>query len=77
MSGGLTLSVAEAAAQLDVTEAWLSREASAGRIPSLKIGRSRRFTEAGLAEYLEKARYVAADPLTQTPASRARRRRAT
>lgn len=70
------MDVATFAARIDKTPDWVTREASAGRIPSRKIGRARRFTEQDLADYLESTRYVAADPLTQTRASRARRRRA-
>jgi excisionase family DNA binding protein len=72
---GLTFTLPEAAAELGVSEDWLKREASAGRVPSRKIGRSRRFTQQDLDDYLESVRFVAADPLAQSTASRARRRR--
>jgi excisionase family DNA binding protein len=73
---GPTLVVAEAAAYLRVSEDWLRREASAGRVPSHKIGRSRRFIQKELDDYIAACTYRAADALAQSPASRQRRRRA-
>lgn len=70
----LTLTVTQAAEQLDVTEQWLRKEAAAGRIPSRKVGRSRRFTEADLTDYLERVRQ-GGDPWQQSAQSRSRRRR--
>jgi excisionase family DNA binding protein len=72
---GPTMTVPEAATYLRVTQDWLRRKASSGEVPSLKIGRSRRFTQTDLDAYIEAQHVVAADPLAQTPASRVRRRR--
>lgn len=72
---GPTMGVPEAALYLDVTQDWLRRKASSGEVPSLKIGRSRRFLQADLDAYIDAQHVVAADPLAQSPASRVRRRR--
>jgi len=72
----LTFGVAVAARKLDVSEQWLRVNAANGNVPSLKIGRYRRFTDALIAEYLERCRQDTAAPFAQSAASRARRRTA-
>lgn len=69
--------VQEVAQQLGKTVDWVIREASAGRIPSRKIGRDRRFTEGDVQAYIDACAYRAADPLAQSDLTRARRRRYT
>jgi len=70
------MTVAEFAARVDKTEAWVRAQARTGRITSLKIGRDWRFAESDLTAYIESCRFKAADPLAQTRTSRARKRRA-
>lgn len=65
------------AARIGKTPDWVVREASAGRIPSRKIGRSRCFTEQDLQAFIDAAAYRATDPLAQSDLVRARRRRRT
>jgi excisionase family DNA binding protein len=71
---GLTMTVAEAAQKLGVSRQWLQIEAAAGRVPSRKVGRYRRFTDQDLQDYLDSVRQ-GADPLARSPRSRAARRR--
>jgi Helix-turn-helix domain len=40
----------------DKSEKWVSAEARSGRLPSRKVGRSRRFTAQDIADYLESVR---------------------
>ena len=53
-----TFDAAEFAARLGDghTAAWVLAQANAGVIPSRKVGRSRRFTEQDLADYLDSVR---------------------
>lgn len=53
---GDALTATEAAARLRVTPQWLIRAARAGVVPSRKVGRYRRFTEADLEAYLDSVR---------------------
>lgn len=77
MTDRLTLTATEAAARLGVTEDWLRRHSGpAGEVPSVKMGHSRRWTEAGLLAYIERATQAAPDPMLQSVQSRARRRSA-
>ncbi len=58
MTTPATFDAAEFAARLadGHTAAWVLAEANAGRIPSRKIGRARRFTEQDLVDYLDSVR---------------------
>jgi hypothetical protein len=53
-----TFDAAEFAARLadGHSAGWVLAQANAGLIPSRKIGRSRRFTEQDLADYLDSVR---------------------
>lgn len=53
-----TFDAAEFAARLGDghSAAWVLAQANAGVIPSRKVGRSRRFTDADLADYLDSVR---------------------
>lgn len=77
MSAGL-MNAAQAAAWLgpDITEDWVRRKANAGEMPYRRVGRRLKFTEQDLLDYLESCRQIANDPLSQSAASRARRRSA-
>lgn len=59
-----TFDAAEFAARLDDghTAAWVLAQANAGVIPSRKVGRSRRFTEQDLTDYLESVREGGSSP---------------
>ena len=72
----LTMTVTEAAERLGVTPQWLRINAANGTVPSRKVGRYRRFTDADLTEYLDRVREGGSDPFARSTASRARRRRA-
>lgn len=75
MTDRLTLTAAEAAARLGVTEDWLRRHSGPkGDVPSVKMGHARRWTEAGLMAYLERAAQGAPDPMLQSVQSRSRQR---
>ena len=50
----LTYTVEEAAEQLRIGRTTLYRVLSAGDLPSIRIGRSRRITAAALAEYIDR-----------------------
>jgi excisionase family DNA binding protein len=52
----LTMTTAEAAARLGVTESWLAAAAVRGEVPSRKLRKYRRFTEQDLADYLASVR---------------------
>ena len=43
---------ADVAGMLGKTEDWVARETRAGRIPSVKVGRDRRYTDQHLTAYL-------------------------
>jgi excisionase family DNA binding protein len=58
---------------LGKSQDWTRRAAARGDIPSLKVGRSRLFTQADLESYLERCRQV--DPWARSARSQARRRR--
>ena len=64
----LTYSAAEAAELLGVDEWWLTNEAKAGRVPHVKLGRARRFTQLHLDEILRAAEQKPAEPRMPTPA---------
>lgn len=70
----LTMTVAEAAQRLGVSEQWLRDNAVKGVVPSHKVGRYRRFTEADLAAYLERVQQGQSDPFARSAQSRARKR---
>lgn len=70
----LTMTVAQAAEKLGVSEQWLRINAANGTVPSKKVGRYRRFTEQDLLDYLDRCQQGAADPFARSTKSRARRR---
>lgn len=70
----INFDTATAALKLGVSEQWLRVNAASGKVPSLKIGRYRRFTDELLAEYQDRCRQGAADPFARSAKSRARRR---
>lgn len=72
----LTMSVADAAQRLGVTEDWYLRQLRARKLPGHKLGRAWRLTEDDVRKALEltyqPARMVPADPAGLTPGSRRR-----
>lgn len=74
MSAPALYDVEAAAAYLDRRAEWVAKAARRGDIPGSKVGRYWRFTEADLAEYLERNRRNA-DPWARTPRQEARRNR--
>lgn len=68
------MDAAQAAARLRVTPRWLAEQACAGKIPSRKVGRARRYLQADLDDYLERVRQGQADGFAMSPRSRSRRR---
>ena len=48
--------VNDVARVLGKSEKWVGTEARAGRLPSRKVGRTRRFTAQDIADYLESVR---------------------
>ncbi|PSK96669.1 excisionase family DNA binding protein [Haloactinopolyspora alba] len=68
------LTLDQAATQLKVTPQWLAKAARKGTVPSRKIGRYRRFTDADLDDYLERARQ-GKDPWKRSPQSESRLKR--
>lgn len=51
-----TLTVNDVARILGKEPGWVAKAASAGTIPSRKVGRDRRFTAQDVADYLESVR---------------------
>ncbi len=49
----MTLDLAAAASRLQVGTDWPARQARAGRVPHVRMGRSRRITEANLTAILQ------------------------
>ena len=49
----MTFDLTAAARRLQVGPDWLARQARAGKVPHVRMGRSRRFTEANLKAILE------------------------
>lgn len=70
-----TMSVREAAALLGVGADWLARQARMNKVPHVRLGHHRRFTEEQVDEIIRRAEQEAADPLRQSQASRSRARR--
>lgn len=65
----LTLSRAEAAARMGVSESWLANHRD--EVPYVKVGRQRRYTVEDLTAYLDSQRV---NPLARSPRSKAGRR---
>lgn len=65
------LTVADVAAVLSKSEKWVTAAARDGVLPSRKVGRSYRFTEADVTAYVDGA--AAAATVTSTPQRRRRR----
>lgn len=65
-------SVEQLAALLGKTPAWIAREASAGHIPSRKVGLTRLFTGEDVAEYLDRCR-KGSDPVVKSSLRRRRK----
>lgn len=63
------LTVADVAVLLSKSEQWVTAAARGGVLPSRKVGRSYRFTEADVAAYVDGASSVKAE----APARRRRR----
>ena len=59
----LTFDVQAAAERLQVGSDWLARQARAGRVPHVRLGRSRRFTEENLQAILSQFQ----QPVAPTP----------
>lgn len=78
MSLPVTYSAAEVARALGKSEAWVAREAKAGRISHEVVGRSRRFTEKHVQEFLAQQERRPTAPVVQGLSARsaARKRRA-
>lgn len=55
------LTVTDVAAVLSKSEKWVTAAARDGVLPSRKVGRSYRFTEADIASYVEGAASVKAE----------------
>lgn len=71
----LTMDVVEAAALLRVGADWLTRQARAGLVPHVRMGRTRRFTAAHLDVILAQREQPARDPMARTPRQSAARTR--
>lgn len=74
-----THSEADAAAALGKSKFWLATEARAGRVPFIRVGRTRRYTADHVAQILaaHEQRPVSLESVRGlTPRSAARRRRA-
>lgn len=65
------LKAPEVATWLDVPQTWVEQAARDGRIPSLKIGRRRRYSRADIERWLEEQR--TGDPLATDRKTRRRR----
>ena len=53
MSGGRLLTAEELAERLAVPPTWIYRAAREGRLPTIKLGRYRRFDEADVERWIE------------------------
>jgi excisionase family DNA binding protein len=67
------LTPADVAERFGKSESWVTAEARAGRLPGSKVGRSWRFTEVDLIEYLGRTRRNGVVEQTATPQRRRRR----
>lgn len=64
------LTDADIGAILGRSHFWVAEQGRRGRIPHLKVGRSRRYTDAHVAEILRLFEQPAIDPLARSPRSR-------
>lgn len=69
------LTVNDVAAMLSKTPEWVAATARTGTLPSRKIGRSRRFTQADVDLYLERVRTGAQAGVSSARSIAARNRR--
>ena len=60
---------------LGKSEKWVAAQARSGLLPSRKVGRSRRFTAANIATYLERVADGVANPMARTARQAAARNR--
>ncbi|WP_369053911.1 helix-turn-helix domain-containing protein [Kineococcus terrestris] len=74
-TGARLLTCEEVAEQLRVRATWVAAAARRGELPSRKVGRYRRFTQADVDAYVEQVARAAADPLAISARSYARHAR--
>jgi len=58
------------AEKLGISRYWVAEQAKARRLPHLKVGNRRRYTEAQYAEILTMLSVPVVDPLARSPRSR-------
>jgi excisionase family DNA binding protein len=62
----VTFSMAEAAEMLGVGEWWLAEQARAGKVPHIKLGRTRRFSQANIEAIIAGAEQTPQRPAPST-----------
>jgi hypothetical protein len=74
MTAVTLLDAKQVAARLGRTQHWVNDQAKRGVIPAKKVGRYWKFTEEGIAAYLERVDNQSRDPMAMSAASASRRR---